>query len=197
MSESEALALYRERSATVDDVRWALSDVALLDDVRDVLGPRPGKGGKIDELDEIRTYGHIVIDEVQDLTPMQLKMATRRSLSGAMTIVGDLAQATGPLAPRRVGRRARPPARPQAGARHWTVGRVSDPGSDHGARQQSDGGGNPFAACTGLGPRWGCVADNRAGALDRAARQDGRRTRSWRLREQSPGRASASSPLIR
>ena len=99
MSESEALALYRERSATVDDVRWALSDVALLDDVRDVLGPRPGKGGKIDELDEIRTYGHIVIDEVQDLTPMQLKMATRRSLSGAMTIVGDLAQATGPLAP--------------------------------------------------------------------------------------------------
>ena len=99
MSESEALALYRERSATVDDVRWALSDVALLDDVRDVLGPRPGKGGKIDELDEIRTYGHIVIDEVQDLTPMQLKMATRRSLSGAMTIVGDLAQSTGPLAP--------------------------------------------------------------------------------------------------
>ena len=43
--------------------------------------------------------GHIVIDEVQDLTPMQLKMATRRSLNGAMTIVGDLAQATGPLAP--------------------------------------------------------------------------------------------------
>jgi DNA helicase IV len=30
---------------------------------------------------------------------MQLKMATRRSLNGAMTIVGDLAQATGPLAP--------------------------------------------------------------------------------------------------
>jgi DNA helicase IV len=64
-----------------------------------VLGPKTGAGGKIDELDEIRTYGHIVIDEVQDLTPMQLKMATRRSLNGAMTIVGDLAQATGPLAP--------------------------------------------------------------------------------------------------
>ena len=40
-----------------------------------------------------------MIDEVQDLTPMQLKMATRRSLSGSMTIVGDIAQATGPLAP--------------------------------------------------------------------------------------------------
>jgi DNA helicase IV len=99
LDESEALALFRPRSESVDDVRWTPADVALLDDARDVLGPKPGRNGKIDETDEIRTYGHIVIDEVQDLTPMQLKMATRRSLNGAMTIVGDLAQATGPLAP--------------------------------------------------------------------------------------------------
>ena len=97
--ESEALALFRPRSESVHDVRWTPADVALLDDARDVLGPKPGRNGKIEESDEIRTYGHIVIDEVQDLTPMQLKMATRRSLNGAMTIVGDLAQATGPLAP--------------------------------------------------------------------------------------------------
>jgi DNA helicase IV len=99
LDESEALALFRPRSASVDDVRWTAADVALLDDARDVLGPKPGRNGKIDDADEIRTYGHIVIDEVQDLTPMQLKMATRRSLNGAMTVVGDLAQATGPLAP--------------------------------------------------------------------------------------------------
>jgi DNA helicase IV len=99
LDESEALALFRPRSESVDDVRWTPADVALLDDARDVLGPKPGRSGKVDEADEIRTYGHIVIDEVQDLTPMQLKMATRRSLNGAMTIVGDLAQATGPLAP--------------------------------------------------------------------------------------------------
>ena len=99
LDEVEALALYRPRSESVDDVRWTPADVALLDDARDVLGPQPGRTGKIDDADEIRTFGHIVIDEVQDLTPMQLKMATRRSLSGAMTIVGDLAQATGPLAP--------------------------------------------------------------------------------------------------
>jgi DNA helicase IV len=99
MEESEALALFRTRSETVDDVRWTSADVALLDDAFDVLGPKPGKGGKLDESDEIRTFGHIVIDEVQDLTPMQLKMATRRSLNGSMTIVGDIAQATGPLAP--------------------------------------------------------------------------------------------------
>ncbi len=99
LSDDEAMLLHRPRADSVDDVRWTSSDVALLDDARDVLGPRAGKDGKIDEFDEIRTYGHIVIDEVQDLTPMQLKMATRRSLSGSMTIVGDIAQATGPLAP--------------------------------------------------------------------------------------------------
>jgi DNA helicase IV len=99
LEESEALALFRPRSESVHDVRWTPADVALLDDARDVLGPKAGRNGKTDDADEIRTYGHIVIDEVQDLTPMQLKMATRRSLNGAMTIVGDLAQATGPLAP--------------------------------------------------------------------------------------------------
>jgi DNA helicase IV len=99
LEEREYKALHRPRSESVHDVRWTLADVALLDDAREVLGPKPGKNGKIDEFDEIRTYGHIVIDEVQDLTPMQLKMATRRSLSGSMTVVGDIAQATGPLAP--------------------------------------------------------------------------------------------------
>jgi DNA helicase IV len=99
LGEDEALRLFRPRAETVDDVRWTAADVALLDDARDVLGPKPGRHGKIDEADEIRTYGHIVIDEAQDLTPMQLKMATRRSLNGSLTIVGDIAQATGPLAP--------------------------------------------------------------------------------------------------
>jgi DNA helicase IV len=99
LTEAEALTLFRARAETVDDVRWTAADVALLDGARDALGPKPGRNGKIDEADEIRTYGHIVIDEVQDLTPMQLRMATRRSLSGSMTIVGDIAQATGPLAP--------------------------------------------------------------------------------------------------
>ena len=99
LSDDELAALHRRRAEHVDDVRWTAADVALLDDAREVLGPRIGRSGKSDDADEIRTYGHIVVDEVQDLTPMQLKMATRRSLNGSMTVVGDLAQATGPLAP--------------------------------------------------------------------------------------------------
>jgi hypothetical protein len=57
--------------------------------------PSPATGSE----DEIRAFGHIVVDEVQDLSPMQLRMLARRSLSGSMTVVGDIAQATGPWAP--------------------------------------------------------------------------------------------------
>ena len=96
--ESEYLLLHRERSESVADVRWTNADAALLDEARHLLGPKPRRSGKIDDADEIRTYGYIVVDEVQDLTPMQLRMVTRRSLSGSMTVVGDIAQATGPLA---------------------------------------------------------------------------------------------------
>ncbi len=99
LPEADYLALYRERSDSLDEVRWSNADAALLDEARFLLGPRPRKSGKVDESDEIRTFGHIVVDEVQDLTPMQLRMVTRRSLSGSMTVVGDIAQATGPLAP--------------------------------------------------------------------------------------------------
>ena len=99
LPEADYLALHRERSASVDDVEWTNADVALLDEARFLLGPRLKRNGKIDDADEIRTYGHIVVDEVQDLTPMQLRMVTRRSLSGSLTVVGDIAQATGPLAP--------------------------------------------------------------------------------------------------
>ena len=99
LSEAEYLSLYRPRLDDVNAVRWSDSDIALLDEARSYLGSRPTKAGVGEEADEIRTYGHIVIDEVQDLTPMQLRMASRRSLNGSMTVVGDIAQATGPLAP--------------------------------------------------------------------------------------------------
>jgi DNA helicase IV len=90
--------LHRSRSASPDDIPWTEADIPLLDDAREVLGPVPHRG-EIDPADEIRTYGHIVVDEAQDLTPMALRMVTRRSLNGSMTVVGDLAQATGALAP--------------------------------------------------------------------------------------------------
>jgi DNA helicase IV len=37
-------------------------------------------------------FGHVIVDEAQDLTPMQWRMVVRRSQSGAVTVLGDLAQ---------------------------------------------------------------------------------------------------------
>ena len=37
-------------------------------------------------------YGHVIVDEAQDLTPMEWRMVARRAIGGSMTIVGDLAQ---------------------------------------------------------------------------------------------------------
>jgi DNA helicase IV len=63
-------------------------------------GPVPTLNGQhaVGE-DEVRSFGHIVVDEAQDLSAMQLRMLGRRSISGSMTVVGDVAQATGPSAP--------------------------------------------------------------------------------------------------
>jgi DNA helicase IV len=102
LPEHEYLALYRPRHDDVSRVRWTDHDVALLDEARHFLGTKPARNASQNgqhDPDEIRTYGHIVVDEVQDLTPMQLRMVSRRSLNGSMTVVGDIAQATGALAP--------------------------------------------------------------------------------------------------
>jgi DNA helicase IV len=42
-------------------------------------------------------YGHVIVDEAQDLSPMQLLMVSRRAVDGSLTMLGDVAQATGPV----------------------------------------------------------------------------------------------------
>jgi len=94
LSSEERASLVRGWEDDMDAGRvvWTVDDVPVLDEARELLGPRQKrKGGG----DEVRTYGHIVVDEAQDLSPMQLRVLTRRSLNGSMTIVGDIAQSTG------------------------------------------------------------------------------------------------------
>ncbi|HEV7524212.1 MAG TPA: UvrD-helicase domain-containing protein [Acidimicrobiia bacterium] len=45
---------------------------------------------------EPRTFGHVLVDEAQDLTAMQWRMLARRCPSGSMTLVGDPGQASKP-----------------------------------------------------------------------------------------------------
>jgi DNA helicase IV len=97
LDDTEWLSLFRSRSDSLDEVTWTHDDAPLLDEARALLGPKPRRRrpGEPADDDEIRTYGHIVVDEAQDLSPMQLRMLERRSLNGSMTVVGDIAQATG------------------------------------------------------------------------------------------------------
>jgi DNA helicase IV len=76
--------LLRPREATASATAWSVDDLALLDEASYLTGGRA------------RTYGHVVVDEAQDLTPMQFRMVARRAPSGSITVLGDLAQATGP-----------------------------------------------------------------------------------------------------
>jgi DNA helicase IV len=62
---------------------WSDGDIPLLDEAHALLATPP------------RAYGHVIVDEAQDLTPMQLRMIARRARDGSLTLLGDVAQATG------------------------------------------------------------------------------------------------------
>jgi DNA helicase IV len=66
---------------------WTASDLPLIDEAEALIKGTP------------RKFGHVVVDEAQDLSPMQLRMLARRARHHSMTILGDLAQATGPASP--------------------------------------------------------------------------------------------------
>ena len=82
LEPGEAELLARPVARRLADERWSPAEVALLDEAEARLsGPRA-------------TYGHIVVDEAQDLSAMALRMLRRRAAGGSMTVVGDLAQGT-------------------------------------------------------------------------------------------------------
>ena len=80
--------LYRQAAERISDEQWSDSDVALLDEAELLIRGSSGLGA----------FRHIVVDEAQDLSPMQLRSIRRRSTTGSLTLVGDLAQATSPWA---------------------------------------------------------------------------------------------------
>lgn len=82
LNPDEVDLLARPTASRVTDERWHPSEVPLIDEAEAQLsGVR-------------QTYGHVVVDEAQDLSDMALRMLARRAPSGSMTIVGDLAQGT-------------------------------------------------------------------------------------------------------
>ena len=76
--------LIRRGIRTVGVHPWTSDDLPLIDEAQALV---QGIGAQ---------YGYVIVDEAQDLTPMQLRMVARRSRTSDMTLVGDMAQATGP-----------------------------------------------------------------------------------------------------
>ncbi len=65
--------------------RWSPADAVLIDEARDLITRTP-------------SLAHVVIDEAQDLSPMECRALGRRCSTGAATVLGDLAQGTTPWA---------------------------------------------------------------------------------------------------
>jgi DNA helicase IV len=60
---------------------WSAADAVLVDEAAGLMERLP-------------SFGHVVIDEAQDLSPMQARALARRSTHGSLTVLGDLAQGT-------------------------------------------------------------------------------------------------------
>ncbi|MFI9771571.1 HelD family protein [Streptomyces sp. NPDC052415] len=100
---------------------WSVHDIALLDELQAILGApaRPRKRRELDPLDQLTgleelmpvreetqreraerlaqervEYAHVIVDEAQDLTPMQWRMVGRRGRHATWTVVGDPAQSS-------------------------------------------------------------------------------------------------------
>ncbi len=100
----------------------SVEDVALIDELSAQLGappPRPSDVGRSAD-DEVTTFadrmapadpgdliatpgytdfGHVVVDEAQDLSVMQWRMVARRGRAATWTVVGDVAQRAAPAVP--------------------------------------------------------------------------------------------------
>ncbi|MEV7088743.1 UvrD-helicase domain-containing protein [Streptomyces sp. NPDC093085] len=119
--ESRRLARSLKRLGPDGTGPLSVHDVALLDELETVLGapPRPRVRRELDPLDQLtgveelmprreesqreraerlaaeRTeYAHVIVDEAQDLTPMQWRMVGRRGRTATWTVVGDAAQSS-------------------------------------------------------------------------------------------------------
>ena len=103
---------------------WSISDIALLDELAAMIGPAPierevdptlflDDGTEVAELvtladtltttreidpddDGVVTHAHVLVDEAQDITPMQWRMLRRRGPQASWTLVGDPAQSSYP-----------------------------------------------------------------------------------------------------
>ncbi|WP_442692578.1 HelD family protein [Streptomyces pseudogriseolus] len=88
LDEQERKAiLWAKPARSVKSAKWSAADTVLIDEAADLIRRTP-------------SLGHVVLDEAQDLSPMQYRAVGRRCTTGSATVLGDLAQGTTPWATR-------------------------------------------------------------------------------------------------
>ncbi|MFC9507624.1 HelD family protein [Streptomyces sp. NPDC057002] len=85
--EEQKAILWARPARSVKSAQWAAADAVLVDEATDLI-------------QRTHSLGHVVLDEAQDLSPMQYRAVGRRCTTGSATVLGDLAQGTTPWATR-------------------------------------------------------------------------------------------------
>ncbi len=86
-AEEQKTILWEKPARSVRSARWSAADAVLIDEASDLIR-------------RTHSLGHVVLDEAQDLSPMQYRAVGRRCSTGSATVLGDLAQGTTPWATR-------------------------------------------------------------------------------------------------
>ena len=139
--------------------RWSPADVVLIDEARDLITRTP-------------SLAHVVVDEAQDLSPMECRALGRRCSTGAATVLGDLAQGTTPWAASSWACLLSNLGKPETDVRELSVGyRV--PAADPGLRLLAARRHRPRAAARLLAAGRPRRAGHRPGAVRRAGPRGG------------------------
>ncbi|MFH8405206.1 HelD family protein [Streptomyces sp. NPDC018019] len=81
--EEQKTILWAKPARSVKSAKWSAADAVLIDEAADLIS-------------RTHSLGHVVLDEAQDLSPMQYRAVGRRCTTGSATILGDIAQGTTP-----------------------------------------------------------------------------------------------------
>ncbi|OSZ58122.1 AAA family ATPase [Streptomyces pharetrae CZA14] len=86
-ADEQKTILWAKPVRGVKSAKWSPADAVLIDEAADLV-------------ERTHSLGHVVLDEAQDLSPMQYRAVGRRCTTGSATVLGDLAQGTTPWATR-------------------------------------------------------------------------------------------------
>ncbi|WP_407706071.1 HelD family protein [Streptomyces yaizuensis] len=84
-ADEQRSVLWAKPARSPRSAKWSRADAVLIDEARDLV-------------ERTHSLGHVVLDEAQDLSPMQYRAVGRRCSTGSATVLGDLAQGTTPWA---------------------------------------------------------------------------------------------------